>query len=155
MIYDYSLKLADGSILNLAKFKNKVLLIINIATRCGYTKQLKDIEILHQKYKNQGLVIIGVPSNEFFRQSPEDDLGIKSFCELNYNTTFLLTTKTKVNTKNADPLFIHLREKTMLKKIPWNFSKFLINKDGTTICHYPAKKLPLELENEIIQLIKA
>lgn len=149
MIYDNIIKLANGDNLDFNTFKNKVLLIVNIATRCGYTKQLTDLEKLYNKYKDDGFVIVGLPSNEFFRQSPGDDKEILSFCELNYNTTFPVTTKIRVNTKKAHPLYLELREKAGLKKIPWNFYKFLIGKNGEIISHHHPKVTPFELENDI------
>lgn len=155
MIYDYSINLTDGKLLNLDSYKNKVVLIVNIATKCGYTKQLKELQELYSKYDSEGLVVLGVPSNEFFRQTPEDDEAVQSFCELNYGVTFPITIKTRVNTKKAHPLYQYLKEETDVKKIPWNFYKYIIDKKGNIINHYSAKTTPLELESELNAALKA
>jgi glutathione peroxidase len=112
------------------KLANKNVLIVNIATRCGYTPQLKALEELHQKYQKQGLLVVGVPSNEFGSQSPEDDAGIAKFCQLNYGVTFPISKKSIVLGNKKDPVFKHLLAKTDQAEIKWNFEKFLISKSG-------------------------
>jgi glutathione peroxidase len=110
---------------------NKNVLIVNIATRCGYTPQLTALEKLYKKYQDKGLIVVGVPSNEFGSQSPEDDAGIEKFCKLNYGVTFPLSKKTIVLGKDKNRVFKYLLEKTNKAEIKWNFEKFLISSSGS------------------------
>lgn len=144
-VYDYSLpnKLGGDSI-NLRNFKGKKILIVNIASRCGYTKQLADLERLSQKYA-QSLVVIGVPSNDFF-QTPEDDAGIVNFCQKNYGVTFLVSSVVHIKGANCEPLFRFLTQKGLNGKgdfqITWNFNKFLLDEQGHLLAHFDSKVKP-------------
>lgn len=134
---------------------NKNVLLINIATRCGYTPQLEGLEKIYQKYKSRGLLVIGVPSNEFASQSPENDKEIEKFCKLNYGVTFPLAKKTIVLGAKKNRVFKHLLEKTNKEEIKWNFEKFLISKSGK-VQRFSSSVSPSSktLMNEIEKVLK-
>ncbi len=153
-IYDFSVKTMNNDMLSLEKFRGQVLLVINSATHCGFTPQYKGLQALHDKYHDKGFEILDFPCNQFMNQAPEDNEGIKSFCELNYQTKFPTFAKIDVNGKNQDPLFKYLKEAAPKEigggekeqkglkdlffgnKIKWNFTKFLINRDGEIIARF-------------------
>ena len=120
--------------------KGKLLLVTNIATKCGYTPQLKGLEKLYQKYKDQGLVVIGIPSNDFGGQTPESNEKVQEFCELNYGVTFPLTKKVAIS--NPSPLVKEILKRSKVEAINWNFEKFLFNKDGEFLGHYRSNTKP-------------
>jgi glutathione peroxidase len=128
---DIQLNTTDGKKITLDSYKEKTVLIVNIATRCGYTGQLADLETIFAKYKSKGLVVIGLPSNDFGSQTPEDDKNIEKFCRLKYGTSFPILKKSKVTGPEKHPLIKELLAKTNGAEISWNFEKFLINKDGS------------------------
>lgn len=134
--------------------KNKTVLIVNIATRCGYTPQLDELEKLNQKYKDKGLIVVGVPSNDFGKQTPENDAEVEKFCRLNYGVSFDLLKKQSVQGKDKTDLFKYLIEKTTNEEISWNFEKFLIAKTGE-ITRYSSSVSPLnsKLETKIKELL--
>lgn len=129
--YQQTLTTIEGQKTTLEQYKGKPLLIVNIATHCGYTPQLTGLERLYQKYKSKGLVVIGVPSNEFGGQTPENEKEVKSFCQLHHGVTFPLTSKTTVLGDKKSPLIEWLLKNALEhQEIAWNFEKFLINKNG-------------------------
>ncbi len=129
--------------LDLNEHKGKVVLVVNIATRCGYTGQLDGLEKLYQKYKSQGLVVLGVPSNDFGSQTPEPDAEVKKFCKLNYGVSFPLTAKLVVQGPKKDPLFRRLtKTESGEKEIGWNFEKFLVDRSGNLIGRFPSGTEP-------------
>jgi len=130
-LYQFNFKTSDGAEFKLNQFKGKPVLIINIATRCGYTKQLDDLEKLYQQYKAKGLVVVGVPSNDFLSQTPEADKEVVEFCRLKYGVTFPVVGKVKV-LKESHPFFKYLRELRQ-KEVGWNFEKFIFDKNGQLI----------------------
>ncbi|MEM7180697.1 MAG: glutathione peroxidase [Spirochaetota bacterium] len=131
-IYKFSLENPQGQTVSLADYSGKILLVVNIATRCGYTPQLTGLETTYAKYKDKGLVVLGIPSNEFGGQSPESDEEIAKFCQLNYKSSFPVFSKVEVNGANAHPLYKFLKSSvTDSSEIRWNFEKFLIDKTGT------------------------
>lgn len=136
----------------------KVVVIVNVASKCGFTPQYKDLEKLYQKYKDQGLVILGFPCNQFGSQEPGTDSEIASFCKLNYGVTFPVLKKIDVNGKNVDPVYEYLKgEKSGmmgLTRIKWNFEKFLIDKHGKVVERYSSLTKPHSLESEIEKLLK-
>jgi len=173
-IYDFKAPTSRGKELDFAQFEGKVLLIVNTASKCGLTPQFKGLEELNQKYKDQGLVIIGFPCNQFKEQDPGSDSQIEEFCQLNYGVTFLIMKKIDVNGDAADPVFVYLKEqaptedynglkakaaKALFKKISdtaktesdiqWNFTKFLISKDGKTIKRFAPTAEPKDFENDV------
>ena len=130
VFFDFEIKSITGETINFDKYKDKVILIVNTASYCGFTKQYDELQNLWDKYKSKGLIVLGVPSNSF-NQEKKNDSDIKEFCELNFNINFPLTTITEVKGKNAHDLFIWAKNNHGKSAIPkWNFHKILINKDG-------------------------
>ena len=130
-LYQFKLQTPEGKEISLADYFGKTILVVNIATRCGYTPQLTGLESTYAKYKDQGFVILGIPSNEFGGQSPESNEEIAKFCQLNYKSSFPVFSKIEVNGANAHPLYKFLKSSTSdSSDIRWNFEKFLIDKNG-------------------------
>jgi len=145
-IYDFSINASNGDAINMKDFKNKPILLVNIATRCGYTKQLDDIEALYQKLKTKDLIVLGIPSNDFGSQTPEDDAKVADFCKLKYGVKFPLTKKVVVIGDKAHPLIKYAVKESGGKEIRWNFEKFLFNSDGKFKARYESSKIPTEKE---------
>jgi glutathione peroxidase len=146
-VYAFKLKDIDGKEKTLRAYKGKTLLIVNVASKCGYTKQYKGLEALYEKYKDKGLVIVGFPSNDFGGQEPGTEQEIKQFCSKNYNVTFPMMSKSSVkNGEDQSPLYQYLSKKTkngvLDAKVGWNFNKFLVSRDGHVIKHYDSKVTP-------------
>lgn len=155
-IYDFKATATNGQEIDFSQFQGKVLLIVNTASKCGFTPQFDGLEKLNQKYKERGLVVIGFPCNQFAHQDPGNDSEIESFCRLNYGVTFQIMQKIDVNGDNAHPIFKHLRSKTkgfFGDKIKWNFTKFLISSDGKSIKRYGPATKPEKLEQDIEKLL--
>lgn len=143
-IYSIKEKSIDGKEFDLSSLKGKVTLIVNIASQCGYTPQLSNLETLYQKYKGQGLVVLGVPTNDFGAQTPEDDKGMQEFCSKTYNVTFpLLTKKTIKGSEQRELYKILTSQKGLSGEVEWNFEKFLVDKKGRLIARYSSKVEPL------------
>ncbi len=179
-VYDYSVKDRKGASVSLKSYANEVLLIVNTATKCGFTPQYEELERLYEKHHSEGFEVLDFPCNQFGQQAPGTDDSIHSFCKLTYGTEFPRFKKVKVNGDDADPLFQFLKEQKgfagwdmehpiahildeMLSKadpdykeksdIKWNFTKFLINKKGQVIARYePTAKIE-EIEAEVIRLL--
>ncbi|MFB1008111.1 MAG: glutathione peroxidase [Sulfurospirillum sp.] len=153
-IYDFEVKTISGEIITMNAFKNKVLLIVNVASKCGFTEQYAGLENLYQKYKDKGLVILGCLCNQFMNQEPLNEEEIKSFCSLTYGVTFPMFSKIDVNGENTHPLYKYLKEakKGLLgsEAIKWNFTKFLVDKNGTVINRYAPATKPESLEVDIL-----
>ena len=129
--FDLNVNLISGDALNLSKLKGKTILLVNVASNCGFTKQYDDLQNLYESYKNKGLVVIGMPSNQFGGQEPGSETEIKKFCETNFNITFQMTSKYDVKGDNAHPIYIWAKETFGKSTVPkWNFHKILINKEG-------------------------
>ena len=156
-VHDFSVKKPDGSDQKLSDFKGGPILIVNTASKCGFTPQYKGLEALHRKYGPKGLKILGFPCNQFGAQEPGDAEEIKNFCSLTYDVTFPLMAKVEVNGERAEPLYEHLKaEKPGLlgtKGIKWNFTKFLIDKDGKVVGRYAPTDKPESLEKDIEKLL--
>jgi glutathione peroxidase len=146
-IYDYSFTDNNNNIVNLSKFKDNILLLVNVASNCGFTEQYEGLQSLHKKYLDQGLVIVGFPCNQFNSQEPGTDEEIKDFCQKNYSVSFLMSKKIDVNGEDSHPLFKHLALKSNLESIPWNFSKFIVAND--TIKFMPPHTTIEEVESSI------
>ena len=132
--FDLNVNSISGSVLNLSKLKGKTILLVNVASNCGFTKQYDDLQNLHESYKNKGLVVIGMPSNQFGGQEPGSETEIKNFCETNFNITFQMTSKYDVKGDNAHPIYIWAKETFGKSTVPkWNFHKILINKNGKVV----------------------
>ena len=155
MIYDFKVKKSDGSYTSLEEYKGKVMIIVNTATRCGFAYQYKELEALYQEFKND-LSILSFPSNQFNNQEPLKDNEIKEFCSLNHNVTYDTFAKIDVNGKNTDPLFKYLKSETkglLGSNIKWNFTKFLIDKNGKVVKRYSPNVSPLDMKKDIKKLI--
>lgn len=155
-IYDFNVKDSSGNDVSLSQYKGKVLLVVNTATGCGFTPQYKGLQELYDKYKEKGFEILDFPCNQFANQAPGTDAEITEFCTLRYNTTFPRFKKIEVNGENAEPLYKYLKEqKKGLGKpdIKWNFTKFLIDRDGNVVKRFAPVKTPSAIEKEIAGLI--
>lgn len=143
-IYDIPLKDIDGNSTSLKPYHGKVLLIVNVASKCGFTPQYTALEALHQKYKDQGLVVLGFPCNQFAHQEPGTDAEIKQFCTSKYEVTFPMFDKLEVNGANRHPLYVLLagKESPFPGNIGWNFTKFLIGRDGKILNRFPTPVKP-------------
>ena len=129
--YDFKINTIDGSEMDLSKFKNKPFLLVNVASKCGFTKQYSDLQSLYELYKDKGLIVLAVPSNQFGGQEPGTNSEIKNFCETNFNITFPITAKFDVKGEKAHPIYLWAKDTYGRSTIPkWNFHKILINKDG-------------------------
>ena len=129
--FDLNVNSISGDVLNLSKLKGKTILLVNVASNCGFTKQYDDLQNLYESYKNKGLVVIGMPSNQFGGQEPGSESEIKKFCETNFNITFQMTSKYDVKGDSAHPIYIWAKETFGKSTVPkWNFHKILINKEG-------------------------
>jgi len=135
-VYDFTVENSRGDAVKLSDYKGKTLLIVNVASKCGFTKQYGPLEGLYEKYKDKGFVILGFPCNQFAGQEPGTNEEIQSFCQINYGVTFPVFGKIKVNGKEAHPLYQYLKEQTGGKPIKWNFNKFLIDKEGKIVKRY-------------------
>jgi glutathione peroxidase len=156
-IYDIPATTIDGTPTTLAEYRGKVLLVVNVASKCGFTPQYAGLEELYQKYKDRGLVVLGFPCNQFMWQEPGDANDIKSFCTLKYNVSFPMFAKVDVNGKDAHPLYAHLKRSARgflgTKSVKWNFTKFLVARDGTVVRRYATATKPAQLATDIEKLL--
>ena len=155
-IYDYSVKDRNGNDVSMEQFKGKVLLIVNTATGCGFTPQYEGLENLYKKYHEKGLEILDFPCNQFGNQAPGSNDEIHEFCTLKYNTTFDQFAKVDVNGENEIPLYKFLKSEKggiMGDKIKWNFTKFLVDREGNVVKRYAPTDTPDKIENLIKELI--
>ncbi|MGB4588225.1 MAG: glutathione peroxidase [Clostridiaceae bacterium] len=155
-VFDFKAVDIDGNLQDLSQYKGKVLLIVNTASKCGFTPQYKGLETLYEKLEKKGLVILGFPSNQFNQQEPGDNDDIKNFCEINYGVSFPMFSKVDVNGENADELFKYLRKETkglLGDSVKWNFTKFLVDKDGNPVRRYASTVEPLSIEKDILALL--
>ena len=131
LAYDFSFKDLDGSVLNLSEYKGQIVVVINVASQCGFTNQYEDMQKIWEKYQDKGVIILGVPSNEFGKQEPGSNKDIKNFCEAKFGISFPMTEKISVKGEDAHPFYIWARENYGKSAIPkWNFHKIIINKNG-------------------------
>ncbi len=155
-VYEYSVKDQSGNDVSLKQYEGKVLLIVNTATKCGFTPQYEGLEALYEKYADKGFVVLDFPCNQFFRQAPGSDEEINQFCSLRFNTKFPRFKKIDVNGDNADPLFVYLESqnpKGKVKKVKWNFTKFLVGRDGEFIARFEPTEKPESFEKEILKAL--
>ncbi len=156
-IYDYGIKTIDGQNKLLSDYKGKVLLIVNTASKCGFTPQYQSLEALYRRYKDQGLVVLAFPCNQFGRQEPGNEREIQEFCSSGYNISFPLFAKIEVNGTNTHPLYQYLKnEKPGVlgsKGIKWNFTKFLVDRTGKVVKRYAPVDKPEFLVGDIEQLL--
>ena len=156
-IYDYSANTITGKEVSLENYKDKVILIVNTASKCGFTPQFEGLENLYKELHEQGLEILGFPCNQFGNQDPGDDGEFEEFCQLNYGVSFPMFSKVNVNGSGTHPLYKYLKKeaKGLLgsEKIKWNFTKFLVNKEGEVIKRYGSMDKPESIKADILALI--
>jgi glutathione peroxidase len=153
--FDLSVKKPGGETIRMSDLRGKVILVVNTATRCGLAPQFRDLEQLHQKYKEQGLLVLGFPSNQF-RQEPESNETVEQSCALNFGVSFQLTEQVRVNGKDTHPVFRFLKDQLsgkLGKRINWNFTKFLVTREGKPYKRYAPATKPAELEEDIRALL--
>ena len=151
--FDFTINDINQEKLDLSEFKNKTVLLVNVASNCGFTKQYSELQQLYDNYKDKGLVVLGVPSNQFGAQEPGSNNEIKDFCETNFNITFPMTSKYDVKGNNAHPIYLWAQKNYGKSAVPkWNFHKILINKDGKVQKTYSSFTKPMS--NKIIDEIK-
>ena len=151
-LYEFSVKDIDGSEVDLVSYKGKVILIVNVASACGFTPQYEGLQDLFERYKDKGLEILAFPCNQFGSQEPGSNDQIKTFCEDKYNISFKLFDKVDVIGEHASPLFNYLNE-VAGRDIKWNFTKFLFDQNGNFIKGYGSMKTPKMIEENIIELV--
>lgn len=145
--YSFTMKTLEGKDRSLAEYKGKVVMVVNTASFCGYTPQYKDLETLYKQYKEKGFVIIGFPANNFGKQEPGTDKDIATFCERNYGVSFPMFSKISVKGDDIHPLYKYLTTETRFKEdISWNFTKFIVDKNGVVVAKYASKVKPTEKE---------
>lgn len=156
-IYQYSAQRIDGKEQVLADYQGQVLLIVNTASQCGFTPQFAGLEELYQRYQAQGFSVLGFPCNQFGGQDPDSNANIQQFCQVNYGVSFPMFAKIEVNGEQAHPLFQYLKSHATgllgSEMIKWNFTKFLIAKDGTVFKRYAPTTKPEDISNDIEQLL--
>jgi len=149
-VLSYKMKGIDGSDVDLSQFKGKVVMLVNVASRCGLTPQYKGLQALYEKYKDQGFVVVGVPANEFGKQEPGTDDEIAKFCSTKYNVTFPMLSKVVVKGPGQVPLYQHLTAKDsnpqFAGEIKWNFTKFLVNRNGEVVNRFEPRVAPESAE---------
>lgn len=156
-IYNFSITTLQGKRISLSEFNGKVLLLVNTASKCGFTPQYAGLQLLHEKYHEMGLVVIGFPCNQFGKQEPGDASSIQTGCLLNYGVDFLMSEKIEVNGSNSHPLYRFLKKEKgcfLSKRIKWNFTKFLVDKNGKVVRRYASIIKPISIEKEVIELLK-
>lgn len=154
--YDFNAKDIYGEDISMSEYEGKVVLVVNTASKCGFTDQFEGLEELYKDYKDKGFEILGFPCNQFGNQEPGSHKEITEFCRLNYGVTFTMFEKIDVNGKNAHPLFNYLTDETkgiFGKKVKWNFTKFLIDKNGNVIKRYAPTTVPKDIKQDIEKLI--
>ena len=158
-IYGFQATRADGSKQTMADYRGKVLLIVNTASKCGFTPQYEGLEELYHKYHDQGFEILAFPSNQFGEQEPGDADEIANFCKLTYDVTFPVLAKVDVNGKNEDPIWAYLKKQQSgllgFSGIKWNFTKFLVDKEGKVVARHAPTTKPYQIEEEIKALLTA
>lgn len=156
--YDFSAKQIDGREISMSHYKNKVVLVVNVASKCGFTPQYEGLEKLYKKYHSEGFEILGFPCNQFRNQEPGTEKEIQNFCKVNYGVTFPLFAKIDVNGENTHPLYVYLKKQAPgflgTEAVKWNFTKFLIDKKGNVVKRYGSTTKPAEIAGDIEKLLK-
>ena len=156
-VFDFTCKTAGGADRPLDEFKGKVVLVVNTASKCGFTPQFEGLETMYEKYKDQGLEILGFPCNQFGKQDPGSNDEIQEFCQLNYGVSFPMFGKIEVNGRGTDPLYQHLKHEAPgalgTRAIKWNFTKFLIDTEGNVVKRYAPTVKPKAIEKDIKKLL--
>jgi len=156
-IYDFNVTTIEGKNIAMSKYKGKVLLIVNVASECGFTPQYEGLEKLYETYKDQGLMILGFPSNQFGEQEPGSDDEIIFFCQGTYDVKFDMFSKIDVNGDNTDPLYKYLKSEQSgfmwTESIKWNFTKFLVDREGNVVDRYGSSTKPASIAEDIEELL--
>jgi len=156
-VFDFSADNIAGEQVDLAQYRGKVLLVVNTASKCGFTPQYKGLQALYTKYREQGLEVLGFPCNQFGQQEPGDSAQINEFCEINFGVDFPLFGKIDVNGSDAHPLYKHLKKEAPgllgSQAVKWNFTKFLINREGEVVKRYAPTDKPESLAKDIEKLL--
>lgn len=157
-LYDIDVTTIDGKSISMAKYKNRVLLVVNVASKCGYTPQYAGLDTLYRTYKAKGLTVLGFPCDQFGNQEPGDEQEIKAFCSLTYDVTFPMFAKIEVNGPDAHPLYRHLKAAKSgvlgTSSVKWNFTKFLVGRNGKVLRRYGPTDTPEAIESDLIPLLK-
>ncbi|GAA0442191.1 MAG: glutathione peroxidase [Bacillota bacterium] len=151
-VYEFQAKMIGGKEKSLSDYRGEVLLIVNTASKCGFTPQLEGLQNVYNAYKDQGFQVLGFPCNQFNNQDPGTEGEISEFCQINYGVTFPMFSKVDVKGENAHPLFNYLTEEAkgfLTKQIKWNFTKFLVNKQGEVINRYAPQTKPEQIKTDI------
>lgn len=152
-VYDFTARDIDGNERSLGEYRGKLLLIVNVASQCGFTPQYKGLEALHRKYADKGVEVLGFPCNQFGKQEPGNADEIKNFCSLTYDVTFPMFAKIDVNGPQKHPLYVYLEDEARgflgSKSIKWNFTKFLVGRDGRVLKRFPSTATPEQLDRVI------
>jgi len=154
--YDFSIHTPKGELVEMSSYKGKVVLVVNTATKCGLAPQFDGLEQLHEKYKDIGLVVLGFPCDQFLNQEPETNETVVEACRINHGVTFQLFEKIDVNGKNTHPIYTYLKSELggfPGSRIKWNFTKFLINKEGKPVKRYSPTTVPDKIEGDILKLL--
>lgn len=155
-VYDFHVKMTNGEEKSLKDYEGKPLIIVNTASKCGFTPQFKGLQELYDTYKDRGLEILGFPCDQFNNQEFENIEETTQFCQINYGVTFPIFAKMNVNGDHADPLFTFLKEQkkgVLSKNIKWNFTKFLVDRNGQVIKRYAPATQPIKIENDLMELL--
>ncbi len=157
-LYDLKAKSIDGRNHSLERYRGKTLLIVNVASKCGFTPQYHGLEELYRRHKDDGLVVLGFPCDQFGHQEPGDEAEIQSFCSLNYDVTFPMYAKVEVNGPGTHPLFAYLKSEQPgilgSEAIKWNFTKFLVSADGKVLHRYAPTDTPEAIEKDLLPLLE-
>ena len=155
-VYDFEVKKSNGELVSLKEYEGKPLIIVNTASKCGFAPQFGGLQSLYEKYQDDGLMVIGFPSDQFNNQEFDNIDETTEFCQLNYGVTFPMMAKIDVNGNEADPLFNHLtseKKGMMSKKIKWNFTKFLVDREGQVVERYAPQTAPEKLTEDVEKLL--
>lgn len=155
-IYEIPVKKTNGEEISLKEYENKVIMIVNTASNCGFTPQFQELETLYKKYKDRHFMVLGFPCNQFLKQDPKSNEEIVSFCQLNFGVTFPMFAKIEVNGVGESPLYTFLKQAqkgALTRNIKWNFTKFLIDSQGNVVRRFAPRVKPLEIESEIVALL--
>ena len=156
-LYSIPVETIDGETITLEQYLGNVLLIVNVASRCGFTPQYKGLETLYRKYKDRGFAVLGFPCNQFGRQEPGDERQIRQFCDEHYSVTFPMFAKIDVNGANAHPLYRYLKSAKQgllgQERIAWNFTKFLVSRNGDVLHRYGSRRTAEDIEKDLAPLV--
>jgi glutathione peroxidase len=156
-VHDFTVRDIEGSEVPLSRYAGKVLLVVNVASKCGFTPQYAGLEALHRKLHARGLEVLGFPCDQFGHQEPGNEAEIRQFCSLNYDVTFPMFAKVEVNGDGADPLFRHLKKQAPgllgTEAVKWNFTKFLVDRQGNVVTRFAPNDKPEDLEKDVVALL--